>query len=435
MSLDLHENCKQRLVESISTQLSRVKVNNKMFLDRKSSIMLCLAESILPERGPVKELLQQFISESPVFDFIYESLSKELYEGQKYDSESVSMLLTELDGYEDIRSVAERLINDFESLPWPYIMTIKFQNDFGELFASTIKDHSICDFVRLVNPTEAFISKYPLQSGIESRDRSLQSGWGLAALYLPEQWDQSSTYLQLDVSGFIGKYGETAPLDEAISLFKAFCGVGIALRLFKINYTYRPMPTKAKFFIHRYHEERWQIERIHEIDSSLSDALHDLVFHDLDGTLASDDQKIGWIRSRFEGIDCVFKNKDKAQKILLASQWLFDSYCGKNELLTFVQTAVVMEILLGEKSVSDLMGLGELLRNRCAYLIGKSHKQRQELLDKFKEIYDVRSKIVHRGKSRLNLHERSLFSTLQWMCRRVIYEEIELLKEDMKKDA
>jgi len=81
------------------------------------------------------------------------------------------------------------------------------------------------------------------------------------------------------------------------------------------------------------------------------------------------------------------------------------------------------------------MGLGELLRNRCAYLIGKSHKQRKQLLDDFKEIYDVRSKIVHRGKSRLNLHERSLFSKLQWMCRRVIQEEIELLKEDLKKDT
>jgi len=435
MSLGLHEKCKQSLVQNISEQLPQVMVKNKMFLDRKSAIMLILAESILPERGQIKENLLRYISETPVFDFVYETLSMELSEGQKFDSESTLIPLTEIEGYKDSRAVADRLTKDLDTLPWPYCLTIKLENDFGEIFSSLIKEYSFCDFIRLITPTEEFVKKFPLQSGIESRDRNLQSGWGLLALYSPQQWDLSSAYLQLNVEGFIGQYGETATFEEAISLLKAFCGIGIALRLLKINYTYRSTPTKAKFFIHRFNADQWQIERTHELDSSLSDAFNDLIFHDLDGKLNSDDMKIGWINSAFDGIGCVFKNKDKAQKIILASQWLFDSYCGKNELLSFVQTAVVMEILLGEKAVSDLMGLGELLRNRCAYLIGKSHKQRQELLDDFREIYDVRSKIVHRGKSRLNLHERSLFSKLQWMCRRVIYEEIELLKEDLKKDA
>lgn len=432
MSLGLHQNCKQRLVQNISEHLPEVRVNNRMFLDRKSAIMLILAESILPERGQIKENLIRYIGETPVFDFIYETLSRELSEGQKYDSGSTLISLTEIDDYNDSRAVAERLINEFESLPWAYSLTIKLDNDFGVLLSSTIKDHTFCDFIRLITPTEEFENKYPLQSGIESRDLNLQGGLSLLALYSPLQWDQSAAYLQFNIEGFIGQYGETAPLEETISLLKAFCGIGIALRLLKVNYKYRPTPTKAKFYIHRYNADNWQIQRSHELDSNLSDTFNDLVFHDLDGTLNSEESKIGWIKRAFDGIGCVFKNKDKAQKIILASEWLFDSYCGKNELLSFVQTAVVMEILLGEKAISDLMGLGELLRNRCAYLIGKSHKQRQELLEDFKEIYDVRSKIVHRGKSRLTLHEKTLFSKLQWMCRRVIYEEIELLKEDLK---
>jgi hypothetical protein len=100
-----------------------------------------------------------------------------------------------------------------------------------------------------------------------------------------------------------------------------------------------------------------------------------------------------------------------------------------------VQAAVVMEILLGEKAVSDLMGLGELLRNRCAYLIGRSHKEREDTLSDFKEIYEVRSKIVHSGKSRLNAKERVLFNKLQWMCRRVIQEEVARLEEDEKNQS
>jgi hypothetical protein len=120
---------------------------------------------------------------------------------------------------------------------------------------------------------------------------------------------------------------------------------------------------------------------------------------------------------------------------MLGCQWLFDSYCTTNELLAFVQTAVAMEILLGDKRTSDLIGIGELLSNRCAYLIGASYNQRQEILDELKKIYDVRSQIVHRGKSRLKHTERELFSTLQWMCHRVIQEEVRLLEEDTNATA
>ena len=131
-----------------------------------------------------------------------------------------------------------------------------------------------------------------------------------------------------------------------------------------------------------------------------------------------------------------FKNKveqyvSEAEKIILASQWLFDSYCGNNELLSFVQTTVVLEILLGDKTSSDAVGLQRLLSNRCAYLIGDGQKQREELLEQFEKIYEVRSRIVHRGKSRLTGDERELFSTLQWMCRRVIQEEVDLLQKDV----
>jgi hypothetical protein len=151
---------------------------------------------------------------------------------------------------------------------------------------------------------------------------------------------------------------------------------------------------------------------------------------ELNGRLDSETKKTAWMRRRLQEIACVFQSKHNTEKLRSAAQWLFDSYCGRNELLSFIQTAVVMEILLGDKSISDLMGLGGLLRNRCAYLIGTSHKQRGEILNDFKKIYDVRSKIVHRGKSRLNLHERTLFSKLQWMCQRVIQEEVKLLVKD-----
>ena len=91
---------------------------------------------------------------------------------------------------------------------------------------------------------------------------------------------------------------------------------------------------------------------------------------------------------------------------------------------------VAIEILLGDKQKASDIGLGNLISNRCAYLIGKSQTQRNDILKKFKKIYDIRSQIVHNGHSKLNSKEKDLFYTLQWICRRVIQEEVELVKKE-----
>ncbi|WP_233218519.1 HEPN domain-containing protein [Photobacterium sp. GB-210] len=196
-------------------------------------------------------------------------------------------------------------------------------------------------------------------------------------------------------------------------------------------------PTKAKFFIHKLENHSWVVQGKHELDYDISDTFHDLVIHDLDGELDTQDKQVSWVSHRLNEMNAVFSYGDisKTHKLLLACQWLFESFSGKNELLSFVQTTVVIEILLGDKASSEQVGLGTLLRNRCAYLIGTSQSQRDEILDDFQKIYDVRSKIVHGGKSRLNSVEQALKYKLQWMCRRVIQEEVKLLCEDKNQEG
>ncbi len=433
MGIKLHNKCKERLVEVIAEQLPNLSVNNRMFLDGRSAMPLLLAEKVIPNQGGIREKLNQYISESPIFDFVYESLSKELYERQEYDPETKELKLIEIEGYENPRLTAKRLVDEFDTLPWKYSFTIKFGNELSTLFADLIGCYQLSDSLRLIRPNEDFEKSYPLRSGIEARDRSLFGELGLPSMFSPPQWDRSSSYLQIEADGFVGKYGETYTVERAKSTLKSFCGLGIALRLFKINYKYRPTPPKAKFFVHREIDKRWIVDSAKKLDSDISSTFNDLVFHDFNGQLDTNSKKSTWAKARLKEIKSVFSNSEKAEKIRLASQWLFDSHSGKNELLSFVQTVVALEILLGEKAVSDQIGIGELLGNRCAYLIGKSHSQRSEILDDFKEIYGIRSKIVHRGKSRLTYRERELFSKLQRMCHRVIQEELKLLQEDLRK--
>ncbi|MFX8024228.1 hypothetical protein ABTK62_20495, partial [Acinetobacter baumannii] len=71
--------------------------------------------------------------------------------------------------------------------------------------------------------------------------------------------------------------------------------------------------------------------------------------------------------------------------------------------------------------------LGEILGNRLAYLIGKNHQDRSDILAEFKKIYGVRSGILHHGKHRLRGDERGYISKLRKFCERAIEEEARLL--------
>ena len=121
------------------------------------------------------------------------------------------------------------------------------------------------------------------------------------------------------------------------------------------------------------------------------------------------------------------------QESLRAAQWLFDSYASRSRLLAFVQATVALEILFGNKAVSDVVGLGELLANRVAYLIGSTRQHREEILVDFRRIYDTRSRIVHRGHNRLTNQEQKDLHTLRWMCSRSIQKELALANADGEK--
>jgi hypothetical protein len=228
MSLGLEKRHQQLLAQAIAAELPRVTVRNKSFIDASGALLL--AEEALPHGPKAKDKklitdLERYISETPVYDFVYQTLTREL--DDKYDPKSPSLSLIQLDGYADPKAVADRLVRDFESLPWEYSLHVRLENDFSKLFARNTKAAPISDAVTLVTPDENFLKMFP--PPVEPTDPSLT--WALPpwAQSHPQSWDLTSMYLRVNAHGFIGEYGETAPLKEAISELKAFCGIAIGL--------------------------------------------------------------------------------------------------------------------------------------------------------------------------------------------------------------
>src|SRR3546814_7463247 len=86
-----------------------------------------------------------------------------------------------------------------------------------------------------------------------------------------------------------------------------------------------------------------------------------------------------------------------------------------------------IEILCGEHADTSKVSLGELLGNRLAYLIGRSHADREKVLRDFRDIYSLRSRILHHGKHRFSLEERAHLWELRGFYERALEAEAKML--------
>ncbi len=440
MALNLHPECRTRLVEKLVEGLPKIETQNGMFLDRESQVpALLAANQVLPKTGRLRDQLVAYVDEYPILDFVGETLSTELLERDQYLRDTPSIKLIDIEGYGDTQKVAQSLVERFESLPWQYTLSVELPADVSAVFSRLGAEFPLSDQMRLVCPTADFIARYPLKSKDENRHKRIHARGGtlLGGPPADPEWNGGSVYLLVDTEGFIGTYGSTKPAWDAMAMLRAFCGCAVALRLFQIERVYTALvlgggPRKSHFFVHKKSNDVWEIDGKIVLEDHHAATFNFIKLDELGGKIDNEGKKAAWAARQLSRMRILFSSGENGTKIVRASRWLFDSYTGQDELLSFVQSMIVLEILLGDKETSNEIGLGELLRNRCAYLIGNSHKQRSELLREFNEIYRVRSQIVHSGKSRLTARERLLFNKLRWMCSRVIQAEIDLLKADLE---
>lgn len=419
MTVDLHPSARARITELVSKAIPLLDIEHGKFVKRASEgvVFLILANQALPQRGALHDALLAYVDDDfPLVEFVLDTLAAELRSAE-YETEPAQKKLVAISGYEDADQVATRLIGEFAALPNHYRITFPLPKELWPCLPAGENQWTLeATSSRLVRTSKELSDLLPLTASSEDEKAELSGGSLLSSLLdpTPLSWAEGAVHLQIDVEGFIGPYGGSAPDLECRRFIRSFCGLGLALQLFKTNSNYAFYPPRHSYFVHRKDADgNWQVQRRLELDDSVSRGLERLQLADLVNTA---EKRAHWCPRILEEMAHVVAAGKRAEPIMLASQWFFDSATGADRLLPFIQAMVVLEILLGDKAASKEIGLNELLRNRCAYLIGSSQEEREELYKTFGDIYDVRSQIVHRGKHRLNAHEHSLLGRLRWMC-------------------
>ncbi len=428
MSLNLHPGLKQRLAELLAAALPKIHITHNSFIDWESFPDLSPLDAALP--GPKTDLqkaLVAYVGDLPLRSFISGVLSDDLRR-RPFEMDGPKRPLTGIPEYADVSAVTARLIDAVDQLPRSYSVLVSVSNDAASVLGPAVPQDGLdlTPDVRLITVPEGG-GPYAAQPKQDVLPFFLNPNGP------PNGVTPGTLYLAITGRGYIPTLGSSAPLEFASFMSRAFFGLCIAQVLLSRGRGYRPGgPHRRYLVVYGHSAEPYPFQGAYEFPIDLGEAIDSLAIHSFLADKSQPETLPKWVLGDLADIGAAMTRHDEDDRLLRAAQWLFDSYAATNPLLAFVQATTSLEILLGDKTMSDLVGLGALLGNRCAFLIGKSRSQRDKILTDFQRIYETRSKIVHRGHPRLSPTEENDLWMLHWMCSRVIQEEMKLMLADPK---
>ena len=390
LPLNIHPNLRERLKAVATEAISRMRVDKGMFLATDAADLLAPGDAALD--GKLKQELTRIISDRPFSGFTVGFIGDELRRTFKYEDVEPKPLVG-LSGLEDAATVAARLVEAFASLPWTYTfilpISLKATHGEGADAGAGYREYRLSDNVSLVRPGPEFSARFP----------TVKFGGTLSDLMLarwrhdePGEWGTNTLHLAVTESGFITGTFSTQLAKNARLAVRMLAGLMEASGFAQYKYVLKgwaDLQFERDTWIYAYVERSgsWELGPSSKLDSDHPERLGSLQWTDAPEVQGPHWDE--WILAMTLWMQPAFGASDGAALLRRCAQWHFDSLCGENQLLQFVQATVAIEILLGDKASSDVVGLGELLANRCAYSIARNAAERTQLLVEFKQIYDT----------------------------------------------
>lgn len=435
MAIEIHTSAIEALKAELINGLPRVSIYGGIILDGASAyVAASKADDALPQNGALHDQLVEMVGERPFANFVEGVLSARLRDERDYQAGPEKENLIESGVFGDANEVSDWLTSQFASLPWKYSFAIEFPPDtlpleviegasqqFGEGCQVAKSDFFVANHFPLSHPNPRRNAKLETNA---MRNAMLEKG-GLSRLSGgdPKWKDDRAVFIQ-QRDGFVNIDGTGSVVEECAFTLQRFVGLGLALKLFSHGFRFDYQEIRTDWKVHQAVDGNWEYFARFDLDGESNEVLRHIKSFKFPKSYA-DEKRIPWLRSTVKKISDVFSS-EHSTSIMLAAKWFFNSHKGSDQTLRYIRLMTTLEILLGEGADHYKARLGDILSSRLAYLIGKNHKERHQILNKFKKIYKVRSNILHTGHHKLKW-TKHLISDLDSYCKRAIKAEVDLL--------
>lgn len=116
--------------------------------------------------------------------------------------------------------------------------------------------------------------------------------------------------------------------------------------------------------------------------------------------------------------------QEEGERLSAAIDWLEESNYSENQTVAYLMVCIGLEAILAEES--HMTDMSNRLCDRLAYTLGKTHQERKELFEQYKNILGTRGRLVHSKQQRLGDAELKLLEAARILLRRLIEHEIKL---------
>ncbi|MGE7199472.1 hypothetical protein [Brevundimonas naejangsanensis] len=423
--MEIHTAKADQLRQRIRTALNNVQVLHSRWVVRASMWGFLAADELMGKHGDNQRDLAHFIDDSyPVLELAQGSINAMLAHNE-HVADATPQALWSIPQFADLDAVASNIVNLIQALPLRYTFSVELPVNLLADYPPGFTIH-LTERMSIRNAGGSRDAVLPLSTGNKVYDMWVFNRSVLTADTV-DAW--KGAILEIQDEGYVTKGVSTSPRLRAVEASHSVIGLAMVFGMLQRRGQYTFMPT-SPYYVHVNHgASSFPLDKS-ELSSAASALVADLTAPPLNIDEQSKKIREGQVIDFFWNLRAIFDNASDSQRIQNAAKWYFDAEAASDPLLGFVQMMVVLEILYGDKELSDKIGLGELLRNRCAYAIGQGAADRDDIIRDFKSIYDVRSAIVHRGKNRLSGKERALFGILSAFCRRAIFHEAQMLRKD-----
>lgn len=324
--------------------------------------------------------------------------------------------LTEISCFSDPLAVSRRIVKNLERIPLQYRIIVQVTFELAERLNKSEIEISLSDRLRIISGDkipQTFLIKHK-NDKINRYIRRPISGETDISI------NKSALYLEYRTSGYLATRRNSRAMNDFYDEVRAFYGacvaVGILTEFSRWDETFVPVVVANSIIDGS--EEFAYIER----------ADNDIIECANLTTSGKTDKKIKDLKNIDEilsPITSVFKS-DNHVKLKTACSWLLRAHLSLKGLDKILESAITIEVLMGDRDTSDRIGLSKLMANRCAYALGTSNSKRVEMIEFFAKFYKVRSEVVHSGRTALDPDERRIVDEGLELATKILRHEIDI---------
>lgn len=373
----------------------------------------------LPDDARTK--IDRFCGENGLATLIRQEVSIAIKQSKDKIDIEPGIPLTDISIFKNTLEFSKVIVEKIQNLPIRYRVTVALPSYFSDPI------NEINPYNFKINNNISILSGdkisgvLPLNSEYPNIDSGLFYDWFEEGT-TEREIIRDRLYFSMNLLGY-ASHGSSTLLGRSFEdHLKAFYGAAAALGLISYGWGWRGgRKSQPYMMIHSDDKERILIETERLEKEFETDEWHNCteVFAKNHSETIKDS-----LNKELSKISAIFSDNIDCRRLFTACIWYHRARVNVRQLDKLLEANIAIEVLLGDRTMKEGLGLTNLLGNRCAFLLGENSKERENILSTFNSIYKLRSIIVHEGKHRAESSDINLVNDAISLCGRIIKKEI-----------